>query len=59
MAAEDILQEVSDENGLEWTPDSMLALVCQYIDNQCDDSCFRDFLDEQASFEVYAGRAVA
>lgn len=52
MAAEDILQEISDMHGLNWNPDSMLAIACRYIDNQMDDPCFRDFVQEQASFEA-------
>jgi hypothetical protein len=57
MPAMSALRSVSDSYHLEWNENSMLVLACQYIDNQCDDDAFFDFLrmraeEEQVDVEI-------
>ena len=42
MSARSILEEAAAERG--WNPDTQLGLVLEYIDNQMDDLCFREYL---------------
>ena len=49
MSVESILEEIGEEQG--WNDASKLALVCQYLDNQQDDSAFADFLRQQQENE--------
>jgi hypothetical protein len=46
--AENTLDEISKRTG--WNVDSQLALALDYINNQCSDDAWRDFL-MQAAFE--------
>jgi len=53
MSAETIIDEIGDEQG--WNDSSKLALCLQYIDNQCSDNAFEDFLRTQANDENSTG----
>ena len=44
------LNEISEETG--WNETSMLELACRYIDNQCDNQSFIDFLKQAAKDEM-------
>ena len=49
MPTIDIFEEFVPETG--WNTDAMLALACEYIDNQQSADAFRDFLEQQAERE--------
>ena len=44
MSTRDLIEVMSEESGVSWNLDSMLEIVCQYIDNQKDDSAFEEFI---------------
>jgi len=50
MSAIAILRDASAITG--WNDASMLALVCEYIDRQGDDPCFKDFIHQQEDLEA-------
>ena len=49
MSVEAILDEIGTEQG--WNDQSKIELLCQYIDNQCDNAAFQDFLCRQQQNE--------
>jgi hypothetical protein len=49
MSAQTILEEAAETTG--WNADSMLALACEYIDNQKSEDAFADFIKEKVSQE--------
>lgn len=49
MSAYNTIIEVSKKYGQEWNVDTMLALACEYIDNQEADDAWEDFLVEAAN----------
>lgn len=53
MNAKDILEEYAEETG--WDAASKIELLCQYIDNQQNNSALRDFLKGQAEEESRDG----
>lgn len=53
-AALSVLHAFSDEYGLNWDADSMLAIAVAYIDNQQDTPAFMDFVTRQAEDEIRA-----
>ena len=52
MNAMQCLSDISDKYELDWDADSMLEIVCEYIDNQKDFDAFKDFLEERAADEI-------
>ena len=52
MSAFDALQSTSEAFDLKWNDNSMLAIACQYIDNNCPHDDFFKFVVEQATFET-------
>tara|TARA_Y100000992_G_C20939706_1_gene338422 strand:+ start:170 stop:331 length:162 start_codon:yes stop_codon:yes gene_type:complete len=48
----DILQSISDEYGLNWNAESMLHIICAYVENQQDNDCFKEFVLTQAEQET-------
>ncbi|HXS23392.1 MAG TPA: hypothetical protein VN719_04120 [Gemmatimonadales bacterium] len=53
MSAQTILDSFDDRTG--WDDESKIHLLCQYIENQGDNDCFRDFLEQQADAEDEMG----
>lgn len=49
MAAESIIEEIAERTG--WNTESMLSLALDYIDNQCSDDAWADFLERAADEE--------
>lgn len=54
QTALDILESFAEQTG--WNTDSMLALICDYVDNQCSPEAFADFVagaaDDELNYEV-------
>ena len=50
MSAESIIEMIGQRRG--WNDESKLSLCLQYIENQCDNSAFKDFLDQQETDNV-------
>jgi hypothetical protein len=50
MAARDILEEHAASTG--WNVDSMLEIVCAYVDNQQSNDAFEDFVRRRAEEEL-------
>jgi hypothetical protein len=49
MSADMIVDRIAAERG--WTPDTVVALLCEYIDNQQANDALEDFLSEVAANE--------
>lgn len=49
MDSRDIIDEFIESQG--WDDDSVITLLCRYIDNQSDPDTFRDFLQQQKEME--------
>lgn len=50
MGAEELLEKYAEDAG--WNDASKLVVLCRYIDNQGDNTSFRDFLIEQVREEL-------
>lgn len=50
MDAQTILETAAETTG--WNTQSMLDMICEYVDNQGDNGCFQDFINEQVSMET-------
>jgi hypothetical protein len=49
MDSRDTLQQFIESQG--WDDESIITLLCAYIDNQQDNDTLRDFLQQQADLE--------
>lgn len=50
MSARDILENYAARNG--WDLDSMLTVICEYVDCQKDNEGFREFVETTSDDEV-------
>ena len=50
MGAREILEMGAENTG--WNMDSMLYIVCEYVDNQKDNNSFQDFVDRAVDEEM-------
>jgi len=48
----EILEDVSDQTGVAWNEESMIAILCEYIDAPDSEDAFEDFLRERAKREL-------
>jgi len=52
MSAEDVLQNIGDKYDLHWDDWTMVTVACRYIDAQCSENAFIDFVEETARSEL-------
>lgn len=52
MSARAIIEEVSETTGVDWNENSIIEILCEYIDNQMDDAAFEDFCKRRAEEEL-------
>ena len=52
MAARQIIEDLSDELGVNWNEDSIIEILCEYIDKQMSDDAFEDFVRQRAEGEL-------
>lgn len=57
MSARTILESISEETGVSWNEDSMIEILCDYIDKQGSDDAFEDFVQRRADEELAEARA--
>jgi hypothetical protein len=52
MAARDIIEQIAHDTGVEWNEDSMIDILCDYIDNQDSMEAFEDYVQTRAEEEL-------
>lgn len=53
-ATRNVLETLSKESGCQWNEDSMIDILCTYIENQNDFHTFYDYVKQRAKEELEA-----
>lgn len=51
MSARFIIEKISEETGVCWNEDSIIEILCDYIDNQNSTAAFEDYISRRAKEE--------